>query len=160
MTFMLHDKKEITVTGTHTNKNHKPVLCIDTGEVFASLSDAAEANGVHITAISCVVLGKTKTCKGKRFCLVTRMADHTDEIAETLRSNIAKATKYDAIIAEHERIKAEQEAARRAEEERIRAKQRAQEKLEKCKAEYNKKLAALQEAERLLQEAEANVKED
>jgi hypothetical protein len=149
MTFMLHDTTEITVTGIHTSKNHKPVLCIDTGEVFASISDAAEANGVHVTAISCVVLGKTKTCKGKRFCLVTRLADHTDEIAEALRSNLAKATKYDAILAEEARIKAEQERKVRMAKELEELKAQRTEFLHETK----RKLTETDEAIKALEEA-------
>lgn len=154
MTINIHDKSTIKATGKHYNGNCKPVFCITTGEVFASLTDVAESIGTSVNNVSCAVTGKIRTCKGKRFCLISNVTDHLDEIAETIRVREEKLAKYDAIIAEEARIKAEQEAARRAEEERIRTKQRAQEKLEKCKAEYNKKLAALQEAERLLQESE------
>lgn len=140
MTFMLHDKKEINVTGIHTNKNHKPVFCIDTGEVFASVSDAAEAYGVHITAISCAALGKTKTCQGKRFCFVSRLADHTDEIAEVVRAHMTNANKYNALMAEQERIR------------------KIHETHEKRKAEYLKAYKAYEQAKELLAESEVEIK--
>ena len=45
-------------------KNAKPVLCIDTGLIYASLTDAAEDVGVTVTALSSCLRGKTNSCKG------------------------------------------------------------------------------------------------
>lgn len=139
MTITIHDKKELKVTGTHISKNNKPVFCITTGEIFASISDAAEANNVHITSISNVVLGKTKTCNGKQFCLVTKLTDHADEIAEAIQYKHSKASKYDAIVAEQERVR------------------KIHENHEKRKAAYLKAFNAFEQAKRLLEESEAEV---
>ncbi len=149
MKITVHNESIINATGKHNNRNAKPVFCITTGEVFASLADAAENVGVTPSSMSWAVNDRMKTCKGKRFCLIANVTDHLDEIAETIRIREEKLAKYNAIIAEEERIRAEQEAKRKAQEE-----------LTKRKAEYEKKLAALEEAERLLREAEANVKEE
>lgn len=42
----------------------KKVLCVDTNELFTSITDAAKKYGVSIYAISNVLRGKSNTCKG------------------------------------------------------------------------------------------------
>lgn len=147
MTINIHDKSTIKATGKHYSGHCKPVFCITTGEVFASLTDAAESIGTSPANISWVVTGKNKTCKGKRFCLISNVTDHLDEIAETIRIREEKLAKYDAIVAEEERIKAEQERARKAKEE-----------IEKRKAKILKLQQEMEEARKLLEESEAELK--
>lgn len=88
-------------TITSNNRNCKPVLCITTGEVFPSLTDAAATNNVTVSAMSLATSKKNKICKGKRFCLVSELNMHElTELAEAMRTSAEKAAKYDAIIAE------------------------------------------------------------
>lgn len=88
-------------TITSNNRNCKPVLCITTGEVFTSLTDAAAMNNVTVSAMSLATSKKNKVCKGKRFCLVSELSIHElTELAEAMRTSAEKAAKYDAIIAE------------------------------------------------------------
>lgn len=88
-------------TITSNNRNCKPVLCITTGEVFPSLTDAAAMNNVTVSAMSLATSKKNKVCKGKRFCLVSELSMHElTELAEAMRASAEKAAKYDAIIAE------------------------------------------------------------
>lgn len=88
-------------TITSNNRNCKPVLCITTGEVFQSLTDAAAMNNVTVSAMSLATSKKNKVCKGKRFCLVSELSMHElTELAEAMRASAEKAAKYDAIIAE------------------------------------------------------------
>lgn len=88
-------------TITSNNRNCKPVLCITTGEVFPSLTDAAAINNVTVSAMSLATSKKNKVCKGKRFCLVSELSMHElTELAEAMRTSAEKAAKYDAIIAE------------------------------------------------------------
>ena len=88
-------------TITSNNRNCKPVLCITTGEVFTSLTDAAAMNNVTVSAMSLATSKKNKVCKGKRFCLVSELSVHElTELAEAMRTSAEKAAKYDAIIAE------------------------------------------------------------
>lgn len=102
----IHIQKEgfIKAHGVHTRKNNKPVMCITTGEVYASVLDAAKENGASFSAISLVCCGKSKTCKGKRFCFVTNVTEHLDEISECLRIREAKASAYDEICAKKEAL--------------------------------------------------------
>lgn len=46
------------------DKNSKPVVCIETGQVFRSTRDAAKQFGVSAAAIGNCVHGKSKTCAG------------------------------------------------------------------------------------------------
>lgn len=109
-------KTELHIEGNHTNGNCKPVFCITTGEIYSSVTDAAEKNGVTISAISCAVLGKTKNCNGKQFCLVTELEEHLNEISKSITTNRKKAISYDTMMAEKERIsKANERLARHRE---------------------------------------------
>lgn len=96
MTINIQKCSNVTVNGTHTHKNCKPVYCIDTGEIFASALDAANANGVRQSPMSNALTGKTKTCNGKRFCYVSKMIEHLEEITEANRIRAAKVAAYDA----------------------------------------------------------------
>ena len=66
-------------------KNAKPVLCIDTGLIYASLTDAAEDIGVSVTALSSCLRGKTNSCKGTSWCFVKESANHIDDITGRIR---------------------------------------------------------------------------
>lgn len=96
MTINIQKCSNVTVIGHHNHKNCKPVYCIDTGEVFASALDAANANGVCQSPMSTCLTGKTKTCNGKRFCYVSKMMEHLEEITEANRIRAAKVAAYDA----------------------------------------------------------------
>ena len=96
MTINIQKCSNVTVTGYHKSKNCKPVYCIDTGEIFASATDAAEANGVYASTMSATLTGVTKKCNGKRFCYVSKMMEHLEEITEANRIRAAKVAAYDA----------------------------------------------------------------
>lgn len=105
-------KKEasVEVIGTSTNGNRKRVLCIDTGEIFASVKDAAEYYDVHFTQISqiCRGVNRQKTAKGKRFCFIgggSNTDDHLEEIVKKIKKNEeesseirVKAQKFDQMM--------------------------------------------------------------
>ena len=86
------EKREIQVTrmatagvlGKRTNGNCKPVLCITTGQIFASGYDAAEITGVHQSCISAVCRGKQKVANGMEFCFVHQAVENIDAIAACL----------------------------------------------------------------------------
>ena len=103
----IHIQQEsfIKAHGVHTRRNHKPVLCITTGEIYASVLDAAEVNGVSYSAMSLACCGKSVKCKGKRFCFVANVTEHLDEIAECIRIREAKVKAYDEIYAKQEAVR-------------------------------------------------------
>ena len=84
--------------GEDRNKNAKPVICLDTGEVFSSATDAAKANGVTIYSISVNCLGKTMRSNGKRFCYIKDVNEHLDELTTVLQNLSDKANKYDKLV--------------------------------------------------------------
>ncbi len=96
MTINIQNASNVNVTGHRTNKNCKAVYCITTGEIYASVIDAAEANNVTVAAMSGALCGRVKLCKGKRFCYVSRMMEHLEEINAANRMRIAKVEAYDA----------------------------------------------------------------
>lgn len=119
---------EMTAKGKLNNHKCKPVICIDTGTVYTSCTDAAEQNGVHVTMISSACLGKVKSCQGKRYCFVSDMSEHYEDIAGHMR------TMYEVYA------KAEQE---RAEQERI---AKAKANYSKACAQYNKAKESFEKA--------------
>lgn len=139
-TLNIHNETTIKAKGTHTMRNNKPVICVDTGEVFASITDAAEHLGVRSTNISKVVTGVYKTCKGMRFCLLSRATENLDILTgqiRTLNADAEDARKW-------REYQAEQEAIRKAEEDRIRAEQERIAAIEKAKADREERKAKLE----------------
>ena len=146
MTITIHEKATATAKGTKKNGNCKPVLCIDTGEVFSSVMDAANHFEVTLSSMSCAITGKTKTCKGKQFCFVSKVSEHMDEITKRIRANaelVDKAARWDALIAE-------KEASRKALSD-------AEALVNRKTAEYEKMLAKARETLAELQNARENL---
>lgn len=137
MNINIQQCSNVTVIGHHNHKNCKPVYCIDTGELYASALDAANANGVCQSPMSSCLTGKTKTCNGKRFCYVSKMMEHLEEITEANRIRSEKVAAYDAIVAEQN------------------AKKQAQENLVKHQANIEALRQKLEKEMQLMQEAQA-----
>ena len=95
MTINIQKCTNVTVIGHRDNGNCKAVYNITTGEIYASITDAAEIIGVTQGAVSQCVLGMTNTCKGMRLCYLSKMTEHLDEITEYNRIRYAKAKSYD-----------------------------------------------------------------
>lgn len=103
------EPKEITIQkpahirgkGKCTNGNTNAVLCISTGEVYTSCTDAAMNNDTTVGQMSSVCRGRSHTTKGKRFCYVKDINEHLDEVAESIR----KANMYDELTTKEEKRK-------------------------------------------------------
>lgn len=101
MTITVQNSSEIkNVQGESRNGNVKPVFCIDTGEVFASVTDAAIAANANPSTMSWCLTQRQKTCKGKRYCYLSKVTEHLDEISESMRERETKVKAYDELIAE------------------------------------------------------------
>lgn len=94
----LTSETTINANGIQRTKNAKPVFCIDTGEVFASATDAAEAYGVSVYAISTCCLGKARTSCSKRWCYIKDMEKHLEEISISVQERNFKAKAYEDIM--------------------------------------------------------------
>lgn len=171
-TINIQHEANITAKGTHTSKNNKSVICLETGEVWASVLDTASDVGCSPSNLIAHLKGKNRSCMGKHFCYLSRVNESLDAIVTRLRETAAveaAAKKWMAYEAEQEAIrKAEEErleAIRKAEEERIEAERKAREKrereiakadakVERCQTIRDRLEAQLAEAERNLMQAE------
>lgn len=129
-------KVRMDAIGAKRNGNAKPVFCITNGAVYASVTDAANEASVSVPTMCQTISGKSRTCRGKRYCYVSDVMMHLDEISENLKIRNEKIAAYDAIIGREE------------------AQRKAQEKYEKQKAKREKLLAELAKTEELMKEAE------
>jgi hypothetical protein len=137
MTINIQKATNVNAVGIHFNGNSKPVFCITDGSVYASVTDAAIKVGVDASVMSNAVRGRSKTCKGKRYCFISEVMHHLDEISENINARNAKVEAYDAMVAEQN------------------AKKEAQANLIKHRAECEKLRAKLEREMLLMQEAEA-----
>lgn len=140
-TLNIHNNANINAKGTHNTAISKPVICVDTGEVFASITDAAEHFGVTSSNISHAVRGIQKTCKGKRFCFVSKATENLD----ILTSQITKLNADAEDARKWREYQAEQEAIRKAEEEHIRAEQERIAAIERARQEREERKRKLEE---------------
>lgn len=146
----LHNHTTVSAEGSRNNGNCKAVICLDTGEVFSSMTDAAEKHGIKMCNISNVIRGKTRTAGGKRYCLLSKVTEHLPEMASAIQevnSLRAKAAAYDA-------WQVEQAKAREAKEKHDAAVNKAQDKVNKRKAICERIEAELLRATARLMEAE------
>lgn len=111
---IINNKATVKANGKLNSGNCKPVVCIDTGEVYTSLTDAAEKNGVRLANMSHVICGHSKKTGGKRFCLLSELEEHFDEMSERMQTMYTeraameeKARLWDEYQAEQERIEKE-----------------------------------------------------
>lgn len=146
----LHNQTTVSAEGSRSNGNCKAVLCLDTGEVFSSITDAAEKHNIAMCNISNVVRGVCRTAGGKRYCYLAKASEYIPEMAARLSefdSLKAKAAAYDAWQA--------QEAKRAKEEAKHNEKvARAQAKVDRRKTIRDNLLTELARAEARLVDAE------
>lgn len=90
-----NNTQEITITnactataiGEKRRSNAKPVLCITTGEVFASITDVCAKYHTSYSNLHHHLNSYRgqKTCKGLKFCFVSKTHEHYDEITQQMR---------------------------------------------------------------------------
>lgn len=73
------------VKGERTHGNCKPVVCINTGDVYASTLDAAKAIGCSDSYVS-VACRYGYNIKGKRYCYLADFNEHMDEFMQNMRN--------------------------------------------------------------------------
>lgn len=160
-TINIQHEANIKAKGVHTQKNSKSVICLETGEVWASVLDTANDIGSSPSNLIACLQGKTRTCKGKHYCYLSRVNESLDAIVTRLRETAAvedAAKKWIAYEAEQEAIRIAE--AKRAEEARI-AKEKHDEAIAKAKDKIARRqairdriAAQLAEADQKLMEAE------
>lgn len=96
MNITIQNCSKVTVVGTHTGRACKAVYNMTTGEIYSSVTDAANALGVSQGCVSFAIDGnKKRTCKGMRLCFLNKMTENLEEITEQNRIRYAKAKAYD-----------------------------------------------------------------
>ena len=158
----IQHESNIKAEGKLNNNHCKPVICIETGEVFTSVTDAAEKAGCNKNNMSTHLTGKLRHIKGKHYCYLSRVNESLDAIVTRLRETAAveeDAKKWKA-------YQAEQEAIRKAEEKRQAEIAKAAEKVAKLtasaqdlEAKWHKAMAELTEAEKAFEALQDNAKE-
>ena len=160
-TINIQNEANIKAEGKRNCHRCKPIICIETGEVFSSGVDAAEKIGCTESAVSAHLCGKSRSVKGKHFCYLSRVNESLDAIVTRLRETAAveeAAKKWIAYEAEQEAIRAAEakraEEARKAEEKRQAEIAKADAKVERCQTIRDRIAAQLAEAERNLMNAQ------
>ena len=150
----IQNEANVNAGGEHAHGRSIPVVCIDTGDVFISIIDAAE-NADTNKAYMANRLRNDEVCtiKGKRYCYLSRLMESSDMILSQLRekSNEAEdARKW-------REYQAEQEAKRKAEQKRKDDLAKAEAHVERRKAIYERLVAETNRAYDLFIQAEKDL---
>ena len=156
-TINMQHEANIQGEGKLNSKHCKPIICIETGEVFSSVTDAAECAEVTMTMMSGHLGGYYRSVKGKHYCYLSRVNESLNTILTRLRETSAveeDAKKWRA-------YEAEQEVKRIAEQKRQDAINKAKEKVARAQgihdtlaAKYREALNTLAQAQRELEALE------
>ena len=156
-TINMQHEANIQAEGKLSGRKCKPVICLETGEVFSSMTDAAEYTEVTTATMSNHLTGRYRSVKGKHYCYLSRVSESLDTILARLRETAAieeDAKRWRA-------YEAEQEAKRIAEQKRQEAIAKAKEKVARAQgihdtlaAKYREALNTLAQAQRELEALE------
>lgn len=147
---IINKQATINAEGTHNTKGNKSVVCLTTREVFVSGLDASLKCNVSRSEISRCCRGQKTTAKGMRFCFLSDIATHLDEIFEADRVLAEKAAAYDEITAR-------ERAAKEVEEKYKADLAAAEEQYTHADTLYDKLATKLIEAQRKREEAYATL---
>lgn len=149
-TINMQHESNIQAEGKLSGRSCKPVICLETGEVFSSMTDAAESIGISIQYMSNHLAGRYRSIHGKHYCYVSRVTESLDTILTRLRETAAieeDAKKWKA-------YEAEQEAKRIAEQKRQDAINKAKERVARAQGICDTLAAKYREALNILAQAQ------
>lgn len=151
----------VKAEGELSSGNCDPVIIIENGMVFTSQTDCAKFLGVSSNAVSAVICGRSRTCKGYHLISVSRLPEEADMLLSRLReasSAEEDAKKWREHQAEQERLRKEEEARleaeRKAQEEYEEKKRKIVDKIHRRKAFCNRIATSFDNATKRLLEAE------
>lgn len=159
-TINIQNEANIEAKGEFNSKHCKSVLCIETGVVYSSMTDAANDVGLSATNLSSHLARKQQTFGGKHYCFTSKVNESLDAIMACLREANTEnerrkedeedAKKWRAYQAEQERIRLEEE--RRLEAER-KAKEKHEADIVKADAKIERRKTICQRLQEQLTEA-------
>jgi predicted transcriptional regulator len=155
MTINIQKCANVTVIGHRDHGNCKAVCNITTGEIYSSVSDAAEILGATQAAVSQCVLGITNTCKGMRLCYLSKITEHLEEITEQNRIRYAKAKAYDEQTPRYDEIRKTREIIAKRKDKMA----QNQERIDKYQAKIAELQAQMEKETVLLNEAKAKLEQ-
>lgn len=153
-TISMHGNANISASGKLNSAHCKPIICLETGEVFTSVTDAAEAFCCGSNNLSTHLTGKREHIKGYHFCYLSKATENLDMIMSRLR----ETSSMEEDARKWREYQAEQEAIRKAEEKRIederKAKEQHEEAIAKAKAKIERRTVICERLRAKLEEAE------
>lgn len=97
-TITMHEAIIVITEGEHI-QGSKPIFCLDTGKVYASIKDCHKMTGCAMSDLSRATQGKVKTVKGHRYFAVENAGEHFELIMQRIRElHEALASKPKEII--------------------------------------------------------------
>lgn len=162
MTIKFNNQVNLTDSiGTRTNRNCKQVICIETGEIYNSATDAAEKLGCSVDNVSSCCRGKSRLCKGKHLSYISHTSENVNALASHIRKISSNHSELEQKAALWDAYQAEQEAIRKANETHELALAKAKAKVERRKRvvdnlddKFQAAVSRLLEAERELEALE------
>lgn len=139
--------------GIHTNGNNKPVINLDTGDKYASATDAAEILGCSVHNVSVCCRGKTRVCKGFHLAYVAHASQNVDALAERIKTLTTQQSELERKAALWDAQEAEKEAVRKAKEDLANAIAKAEAKVERRQLVYDRNMDGVKRAFSRLEEA-------
>lgn len=115
-TIIIHNEAKINANGNLSGGHCKPVICLDNGCRFTSMTDAAEYANVSIQFMSNHLNGRSRTCHGKHYCYLHQLTEKADILMDRLHEASADAEdarRWREYQAEQERIRLEEERRQR-----------------------------------------------
>lgn len=86
-------ESKVTAIGQSRNANRKEVICLDTGTVYTSVTDAAEAIGVTAGAVSIALNKPNAKCHGKKYIFAKDAVEHLGDISASMASKDKEITR-------------------------------------------------------------------
>ena len=92
-TITMTKESKVEAIGQHRQTNCKEVVCLDTGTVYTSVTDAAEAIGVTTPSLSYALNKPNAKCKGKKYIFAKSAVEHLGEISLSMASKDAEISR-------------------------------------------------------------------
>ena len=149
-TIIMQNEATMKAEGKLNSAHCKPVICIDDGRTFTSVTDAAEQIGVAVGTMCGHLQGRYKSCNGYQLCYLSAVTENLDTIVTHLR----QTSKDSEDARKWREYQAEQEALRKAEEMRQAKIAKLRERVAKCEEKCNDYAAKWNEAMNMKDEVE------